>query len=331
MGPEALAQVLRPLTDMFAPADYPDLVRGLSTLDDAAVWRLDGERALALTADFFPPVVDDPYRYGAVAAANALSDLYAMGATPILALNLVGFPDDLPAELLQKILRGGGAKVREAGAVVAGGHTTTDEEPKYGLAALGLLDPQRMLTKGGALDGDRLLLTKPLGTGVITTAHRADAVDEAVLESALVSMERLNAKASKILYEADGATHACTDITGYSLLGHGYEMASQSSLTLQIDWDSLPLFDGAAALAQQGRVPGGTGRNRQAYEPHCIYTRNLERWQTDLLFDPQTSGGLFAAVAPDRVSDVERAFAEAGEPIWWVGKAVAGITGIEIV
>ncbi len=171
MGPEALAQVLRPLQGMFAPADYPDLLQGLAEPDDAAVWRLDGNRALVMTSDFFPPVVDDPYSFGAIAASNALSDLYAMGAKPLLAINLVGFPNNLDPSILSEILRGGAEKVREAGAVIAGGHTTVDTEPKYGLAVIGMVHPEKVLTKGGARPGDLIYLTKPLGTGVVTTAQ----------------------------------------------------------------------------------------------------------------------------------------------------------------
>ncbi|ANM32220.1 hypothetical protein ABI59_11895 [Acidobacteria bacterium Mor1] len=325
-----MAQVLRPLADMFDPEAFPDLLSGLSTPDDAAVWRLDDTRALVLTTDFFPPVVDDPHAFGSIAAANALSDLFAMGARPLFALNLVGFPDDLPESILSEILRGGGEKVREAGAVIAGGHTTTDQEPKYGLAALGLVDPQRVWTKGGALDGDRLLLTKPLGSGLITTAHRADSVDGASLDAAIASMSRLNGNAARILGEAEGAVHACTDITGYSLMGHGFEMASQSSLKLRMHFDRLPLLEGARDCAEQGRIPGGTRRNAEAFRDRVRLAADTAEWQKALLFDPQTSGGLFAAVSADAAGEIERAFRAAGEPIWWVGEAIAGPAGIEV-
>ena len=185
MGPDALAQVLRPLAGMFHADAWPNLLRGLAEPDDAAVWKLDDERALVLTADFFPPVVDDPYAYGAIAAANALSDLYAMGATPLFALNLASFPADLDPLVIAEIVRGGGEKVREAGAVVAGGHTTTDREPKFGLAAAGLVHPDQVLAKGGARPGDVLLLTKPIGTGLVTTAAMRDLAAPAKLETAV--------------------------------------------------------------------------------------------------------------------------------------------------
>ncbi len=313
MGPASLAQVLRPLADLFDPEAYPDLLSGLSTPDDAAVWRLDDRRAVVLTTDFFPPVVDDPYAYGAIAAANALSDLFAMGARPLFALNLAAFPDDLPPSILAEILRGGGEKVREAGAVVAGGHTTTDKEPKYGLAALGLVDPQQLLTKGGALDGDRLLLTKPLGSGLITTAHRADGVHDEALEGAVASMSRLSANAARILGRAEGAVHACTDITGYSLMGHGFEMAQQSSLRLRLRRDRLPLLEGARECAENGHVPGGTRRNAEAFQRNVTLPRNIADWQRAVLFDPQTSGGLLLAVPREDASAALAALHEGGD------------------
>ena len=202
MGPEALAQVLRPLRDMFPQANHPEIIRGLENPDDAAVCRLNDRMAVVLTADFFPPVVDDPYWFGAIAAANALSDLYAMGATPLFGINLVGFPDDMDRAILTEILRGGGEKVREAGAAIAGGHTTTDKEPKYGLAVAGLIEPQRVLSKGGARSGDRLLLTKPLGTGLLTTAHKRQEVQESDLFAAVQSMARLNGGAARLFHDA---------------------------------------------------------------------------------------------------------------------------------
>src|SRR5258708_5956534 len=185
MGPDALAHVLRPLADMFQAGDYPDLLVGLGMPDDAAVYRLSPDQAIIETADFFPPVVDDPYTFGAVAAANALSDIYAMGGRPLFAINLAAFPDDLPVEILGEILRGGAEKVREAGAVIAGGHTVTDKEPKYGLAVTGLVHPERILTKGGARTGDRLVLTKGLGTGVLTTAHKQGEIAETDLQAVI--------------------------------------------------------------------------------------------------------------------------------------------------
>src|SRR5882672_5483075 len=252
MGPEALAQVLRPLAAMFDPARYPNLLRGLDSPDDALVWKLDAERALVHTADFFPPVVDDPYAFGAIAAANALSDVYAMGGTPLFAINLVGFPDDMDPSVLSEILRGGGEKVREAGAVVAGGHTTSDKEPKYGLAVTGVVHPDRILAKGGAKPGDVLLLTKPLGAGILTTAGKKQKASAEDLDAAIASMARLSATASRLFREAHPHVHALTDITGFSLVGHAHEMAHMSKLALRFSVDDLPLLPGAKDYAEAG-------------------------------------------------------------------------------
>jgi selenide,water dikinase len=332
MGPEALAQVLRPLQGMFAAADYPDLLQGLAEPDDAAVWRLDDTRALVLTSDFFPPVVDDPYSFGQIAAANALSDLYAMGARPFVAINLVGFPGGLDRSILTEILRGGAEKVREAGAVIAGGHTTDDTEPKYGLAVIGMVHPEKVWTKGGARPGDRLFLTKRLGTGVLTTAQKNGAVDEADICAAIESMARLHTGAAAVLENFDGAVHAATDITGFGLAGHGHEVAEQSGLTLRLSWDALPLLAGVQRYAEEGMIPGGGKRNKAYFEKWTRLERELQDWQDALLYDPQTAGGLFLSVDPTRAAELEQAFAAASEPCWPIGQAVAGNPGsIEIV
>lgn len=327
MGPAALAQVLRPIAGMFDPARYPDLLKGLDTPDDAMVWRLDAERALVQTADFFPPVVDDPYHFGAIAAANAMSDLYAMGADPLFALNLVGFPDDLGSEVLSEILRGGGEKVLEAGAVVAGGHTTVDREPKYGLAVTGIVHPDRIMSKGGARPGDVLLLTKPIGTGLVTTAHKRDEVEPAELEAAIRSMEHLNRDASRLLRAQAGAVHALTDVTGFGLLGHAHEMAHQSGLAVAIAWDSVPLLPGAERLARSGVSFGGLRRNASFYEGFLETPDRLEEWKGAVLFDPQTSGGLLAAVDPSALAAIIDVFERAGVPLWRIGEALAGRPG----
>lgn len=332
MGPEALAQVLRPLRQIFDEARTPELLRGLEAPDDAVVWRLDAERAIVLTADFFPPVVDDPYDYGAIAAANSLSDLYAMGADPLFAINLVGFPDDLDPAVLAEILRGGAEKVREAGAVIAGGHTTVDREPKYGLAAVGIVHPGRILSKGGARPGDVLLLTKPVGTGVVTTAHKRGKVDESDLGAAVASMKRLSGAASRVLRSFPAAVHALTDITGFSLVGHAHEVAHQSGLSLRIRFKDVPRLPGALRYAREGFLSGGLERNEGHYGTWTRYVgepADAERW---LLFDPQTSGGLFAAVAPDSVEAILAAFRKEDEPVWRVGEAFDGPAGgIEVV
>jgi len=328
MGPEALAQVLRPLQGMFAAADYPDLLQGLAEPDDAAVWRLDGERALVLTSDFFPPIVDDAYSFGAIAASNALSDLYAMGARPMLAINLVGFPKKLDPSILSEILRGGAEKVREAGAVIAGGHTTDDMEPKYGLAVIGMVHPDKVWTKGGARPGDRLYLTKPLGTGVVTTAQKRDAVDDDDLRAATESMCRLHRGAAQLLEGLDGAVHAATDITGFGLAGHAHEVAQASALTLRLNLDRLPWLPGAERYAREGLVPGGGQRNHEYYGAWIRWTPQPQDWQAALFCDPQTAGGLFLSVDPSRGDELERAFEDANEPLHRIGEAVAGDPGI---
>jgi selenide,water dikinase len=315
MGPEALAQVLRPIAELFTPANYPSLLRGLDPPDDAVVWKLDDDSALVHTADFFPPVVDDPYAFGAIAAANALSDVYAMGGRPLFAINLVGFPDDMDPAILSEILRGGGEKVKEAGAVVAGGHTTTDREPKFGLAVTGIVRPDRVLAKEGARAGDVLLLTKPLGAGIVTTAAKRQKASEADLSAAIDSMSRLSARAAALLQDA-----------------HPHEMAHLSKLTLRFRWEALPLLPNVESYARAGHLPGGGKRNAAHYAPFFTAARPLEDWQRDLLYDPQTSGPLLAAVDPAAADAIVGAFRAAGEPVWVVGEAVAGRAGgIEIV
>src|SRR6266542_597057 len=224
MGPRDLAHVLRPLANR---PSHPDLLLGLATADDAALWRIDSDRALVQTVDFFTPVVDDAYTYGAIAAANSLSDVYAMGGEPFLALAIAGFPESLPRDMIADVFRGAADKAAEGGVIVAGGHTVMDEEPKYGLCVTGMVHPDRALTKGALAVGDELFLTKPLGTGVITTAHKKQLVSQAHLDGAVAWMTRLNRYAARVL---GGLPHvrACTDVTGFGLLGHGYEMAAAS-------------------------------------------------------------------------------------------------------
>jgi selenide,water dikinase len=232
MSAAALAHVLRPLRELFIPGDYPDVLVGLGLPDDAAVWRLDNNQALVVTTDFFTPIVDDPYDYGSIAASNALSDLYAMGATPILALNIVAMPPDLSSDIVEEILRGGAEKVKEAGAVIAGGHTIQDPEPKYGLVALGTCAIDRLMTKSEVKLGDVLILTKPLGTGVTTTALKNEKADSDDIEQAATWMKKLNASAANLASEFN--IQAATDVTGFSLLGHGIEMSEASSVAFRL-------------------------------------------------------------------------------------------------
>ncbi len=293
MGPEALAQVLRPLKLHAAP---PELLVGLRSIDDAAVYRVNEQQAVISTADFFPPVVDDPYAFGAIAAANAMSDVYAMGGHVLMAINLVAWPDNLDPGILSEVLQGGVDIVTQAGAVIAGGHTVTDTEPKYGLAVTGIVHPDHILTKGGAQPGDYLLLGKPLGTGLITTAHKREQVEANDLHAALQSMMQLNRSASQALQRP--GVHAVTDITGFGLLGHAWEMAAQSLTSMRFRFDALPLLPQVRHYAELGCITGGAHRNQEYFSPHVHIDERLDVFDRELLWDPQTSGGLFAAVDP---------------------------------
>jgi selenide,water dikinase len=328
MGPATLAQVLRPLRKMFRPEDYPKLLVGLATSDDAAVYRVSDEVAVIQTLDFFTPVVDDPYGFGAIAAANAMSDVYAMGGEVVLALNIAAFPPDLPLEITQEILRGGADKVAEAGGVLAGGHTIDDKEPKYGLAVMGLVHPDRILTKAGARPGDALVLTKPLGVGIITTAAKGDAADLAHVAAAADNMARLNRGAARLFQQI--GVNACTDITGFALLGHGLEVAEQSGVRLLLRLDELPFLPGAHEYAGQWLFPGGACRNEDAYKERVDFTPETPDETRRLLFTPETSGGLLGAVRAQRLPELLARFQQAGEPCWVVGEVTTG-TGIEVL
>jgi selenide,water dikinase len=296
-GLATLAEVLQPLRETFRDADFPDLLIGVDGPDDAAVYRLNDETAIIQTVDFFPPVVDDPYTYGAVAAANAMSDVYAMGGEVLLALQVAGFPEDQPAGVLADIFRGGAEKVAEAGGVIAGGHTLIDAEPKYGLSVTGLAHPDQIMRKGGARPGDVLILTKPLGTGIVLTAARADGCHPEHLNAAVASMTRLNRHAAHVALEA--GVRGCTDVTGFGLLGHAEEMARSAGVRIVIDSTALPELPGAIDYAREGHVTGGANRNRSGLDGKVRFERSLPPEIEHLLFDPQTSGGLLIAIARD--------------------------------
>ena len=320
MAPGALAQVLRPLQEMFDRADYPDLLIGLGVPDDAAVYRLDDQRALIVTTDFFTPVVDDPRAYGAIAAANALSDVYATGGRPLLALNIVAMPTDLPEGVMAEILLGAAEKVREAGAVIAGGHSIQDKEPKFGLAVVGIGDPDRLLTKSGARAGDVLVLTKPLGTGCITTAAKRDLAKADDVAEAIRWMSHLNRAACQAAC-AVGA-RAATDISGYGLLGHGSEVAEASKVTLHLAFDRVPLMQGAEQYAGQGIFPGGSRRNQEAYRDGVRFADDVTPQQRLLLFDAQTSGGLLVSVPADQLESFAAEMKRRDESWWEIGSVV---------
>ena len=320
MGPGALTQVLSALK---LPS-HPDLLIGLEVSDDAAVYKINDQLAMVQTVDFFPPIVDDPYTYGAIAAANALSDIYAMGARPVLALAIAGFPADLPPEIIQAILQGGADKVAEAGAVIAGGHTLVDQEPKYGLCVTGYIHPDKVTAKAHAQPGDVLLLTKALGIGLITTAAKQEQLaDAAHYAAAIASMLMLNRRAAEIAQPF--AVHSATDITGFGLLGHAAEIARNSGVGLRVSLAALPALPGALAYAASGNVPGGLHRNR-AFLEHGGYVRyadGLDERRVPLLFDPQTSGGLLLVLPPAEATALEAAYAAASVSCWRVGEVTA--------
>ena len=296
MGPGDLTTALAPLprhTD-------PRLLVGRETFDDAGVVLLSDGIALVQTVDFFAPIVDDPYAFGQIAAANALSDVYAMGGEPVTALNIVAFPDKaLPLSVLTEILRGGQDKVHEAGALIVGGHTVTDDEVKYGLAVTGRADPARLLTNAGARAGDRLLLTKPLGSGILATAAKAGRLDAASIEKLVASMSALNAAASRAALAAGVA--CATDVTGFGLLGHASHIARASNVTLTIRADDVPMLPGARQAWESGSRTGGADRNAAFVEGRVEWTRG-DAWTRALFTDPQTSGGLLVAVPADAVA-----------------------------
>jgi len=319
--------VLRPLQNMFDPADYPDLLIGLDGPDDAAVYRLDNDRALIVTTDFFTPIVDDPYDYGAIAAANSLSDVYAMGGQPILALNIAALPPDLPIEMMTTIFRGSAEKVRESGAVLAGGHTIQDKEPKLGLVVVGFAHPEKIMSKSGARPGDALILSKPLGTGTITTALKREEANPEHVRIAVDNMAKLNRHASElgVKYGVRGAT----DITGFGFLGHAIEMAEGAKARFVFDFDKIPFLPGTLHYADKWMFPGGAFNNKSYYGPHVKFSPALGEERQMLLFDPQTSGGLLMAVRPHQADDLLSEANQAGPTMWLVGQVTEG-QGIEV-
>jgi len=288
----------------------PDLLIGTATSDDAAVFKLTEEIALVQTVDFFPPIVDDPYAYGAIAVANALSDVYAKGGRPLLGLNIVCFPAALPKDILGRVLRGGADKAAEAGLLIVGGHSINDNEPKYGLCVTGLINPQEVVTNAGARPGDVLILTKPLGSGIITTGIDQGMVAAATISKAVEVMAALNAQAAEAMRKV--GVHACTDVTGYGLLGHLRWMVEGSGLPARVSLSQVPVLEGTEDLIAQGTIPGGTRRNLKSLERVVRWDRRVSEHGRILLADAQTSGGLLLAVPPDRLERLLAALAEAG-------------------
>ncbi|GAB4535692.1 MAG: selenide, water dikinase SelD [Anaerolineae bacterium] len=328
MDPGVLAQVLRPLQDQFSTEAHPEVLVGLGVADDAAVYRLNEQQAIISTTDFFTPVVDDPYDYGAIAAANAMSDVYAMGGEVLFALNIAAFPPDLDPAYVTEILRGGADKVIEAGGVIAGGHTIQDKEPKYGLAVTGLVHPDHIFTKGGARPGDQLILSKPLGTGTISTALKRDLAHPAHTSAMIESMKRLNRCAARAGQAA--GVRAATDITGFGLLGHAAEMTLAGNVRFRFRMGSIPLLPGATGYAAEWIFPGGSHNNKAHYAHMVEFEASIPEDRQMLLWDAQTSGGLLLAVPPERVEAFFAECAEHQQSAWVVGHVLEG-EGIEVV
>src|SRR6058998_897875 len=323
MAPGDLQEVLEVLRPGATPPPS-DLLVGLGAADDAAVYRIGADVAIVETVDFFPPVVDDPYLWGAVAAANAMSDVYAMGGQVMFAPAVAGFPRELPKAIIAEVFRGGAEKVAEAGGVIAGGHTVIDAEPKYGLCVTGRVHPDRILIKGGLRPGDRVFLSKPLGTGVITTAAKNGAASADVLGAAVASMLRLNRVAAAVARES-GAKGA-TDITGFGFLGHAGEMVKASNAGLEIEASRLPVLPGTRELAEAGQFSGGMKRNRRyvdsSFGADLTIAPSVPGYLASLLTESETSGGLLFSVAPDRARSGIDAFRRRGEECWEIGQVL---------
>lgn len=300
-GAKVGAGTLVKLLDGFRTHSDPRLLVGYDKSDDASVYYLDEHTALVQTTDFFPPIVDDPFLYGQIAAANAISDVYAMGGEPKLALNILCLPESMTQDMVQELLRGGYDKAYEAGAIITGGHTIHGAEPIYGLAVSGFVDPRRILTNSGARPGDVLLLTKPLGVGVLTTAAKAGLAEPAVMDRIYRQMAALNRTARDIMVKY--RVHSCTDVTGFSLMGHSFEMAQGSGMSLHIDSLSVPFHMEALEFADMGFIPAGAYRNRTYVEKGILKKCEIPRALEDIFFDPQTSGGLLIAVAEKDAKD----------------------------
>lgn len=340
---------MRQLAGFFPATEHPNVLVGLGEPDDAAVYQLDAARALIKTTDFFTPIVDDPWTYGAIAAANAMSDVYAMGGEVIFCLNIAGFPEDLESAVIAQIFAGGAAKVREAGAAIAGGHTVTNPEPFYGLSVTGLIHPEQVIRKGGAQMGDQIFLTKPLGTGIVTTAAKVTGaaetrahrlarraqgqpdLDASHLDAAILSMTRLNRAAARAATTSQ--VRGGTDITGFGLLGHGVEMVmggTANGVGFRLRAADVPVLPGVWAYIAAGYLTRGSTRNPQHYGAHVRFAAGVSPAQRTLLWEAETSGGLLLAVPAAQADRFRALCAEQNQETWLIGEVVAG-AGIEVV
>lgn len=317
MAPGPLAQVLRQLPEI----KDENLLTAAIPFADAGVYRIAEDCALVQSVDFFTPIVNDPRLYGRIAAANALSDIYAMGGKPLTVMNLVGFPACLEQDVLVEILKGGAEKISEAGAVIVGGHTVEDDEPKYGLSVTGLVDPKQLVSTVGARPGDTLILTKPLGVGILATALKGEVIQEAQMAEAIHGMQTLNRSAAEVMLQV--GVNACTDITGFGLLGHALEMAEASQIGIEIDASALHVYPQVIDLAAIGMVPVGSYRNREHYLPKVVNQEQVAAEIVDILADPQTSGGLLLSVPAEKLSRLETALEEAGCNAFNIGRVIA--------
>ena len=304
-GAKVGAGMLSKLLKGFETHYDPNLLVGYDTSDDASVYVINESTAIVQTTDFFPPIADDPFLYGQIAAANALSDVYAMGGEPRTALNIVGFPSCLDPKILGRILEGGASKVLEAGAILAGGHSIQDDEPKYGLSVTGFVNPNKIFKNYGSQPGDVIIITKQVGSGLINTAIKAEMAEKSQIDEVVTVMTSLNKKAKEVI--ENYPISACTDITGFGLAGHAMEMASSSKVTFEIDVNKVPYIDGALEMAKMGLVPAGTYNNKD-YISGDVESCNIEECYLDLMYDPQTSGGLLITLPEDEVENIMKDF-----------------------
>ena len=320
---EVLMDVINPFGNVFSQSDYPDLLIGLEKADDAAVLKLNDEQALVFTTDFFPPPVDDPYDYGAVAAANSISDIFAMGGKPLMALNVTALPANLPKDVISEIFRGGAEKAKEAGCPIVGGHTIRDNEPKYGLAVVGMVHPDRILYKGKLHAGDKIVLTKPIGFGVTITASKVGLADPDDLQAVIGWMKTLNKTAAELAIEA--GSHSGTDVTGFSLMGHSWEMIRNSEhVGLRYDYDAIPFTPNYEKYIEMGMFSEGANENYNFYIDHVRFSDRIDENHQMILFDPQTSGGLLLGIHPDRIDSFMEKAEERGQFARIIGEAVEG-------